>query len=247
MFPLLYQAHYNHYTDDLPFWLELAARQKGPILELGCGTGRVLLFLARAGYLTYGLDKDARMLAVLQNQVDPELAERCHFFRADMSAFHLACQFPLILLPCNTLSTLNADVRRSMLANVHRHLSPGGLFATSLPNPNLLTHLPRRGVTEIEEIFPHPIDGEPVQVSSSWQRNPTHFTTSWHYDHLLPDGRVERVTAQACHEILPVESYVEEVGYTGLTVESLYGDFDHSPYTDQSTHLILLAKVHTEP
>jgi len=243
MLPQLYHAHHSRHSEDLPFWLYLAARQNGPILELGCGTGRVLLALARAGYAVYGLDYDAGMLAFLQTQAGSDPASPCHFFQADMAAFHLARLFALILLPCNTLSALPAEIRRDALERIRQHLPHDGLFAASLPNPALLARLPRRADAEIEEIFPHPVDGEPVQVSSTWQRSAGHFTAAWQYDHLLPDGRVERFAAQVCHTLLPVESYIEEFRVAGLRIEALYGDFDRSPYHENSPQLILLAQA----
>jgi SAM-dependent methyltransferase len=241
MYAQLYQAHHMSHTEDLPFWQKLASRQKGPILELGCGTGRVCIALAHTGYTVYGLDHDAEMLAVLQFQASPEQASRCPVFQADMTAYRLACQFPLILLPCNTLSALAAGARRATLARVYEHLSPHGLFAASLPNLALLRRLPRRVEPEIEEIFPHPIDGEPVQVSSTWQRSAGFFTTFWHYDHLLPDGRVDRFSAQVSHQLLSVDETVGEFRQAGLTIETVYGDFDQSPYTQDAPQLIILA------
>jgi SAM-dependent methyltransferase len=243
MFAELYHAHHSRHSEDLPFWLKLAARQKGSILELGCGTGRVLIALARAGYSTFGLDQDADMLTLLLHQIDPAIAARSYIFQADMAAFHLARQFALIILPCNTLSLLPTETRRSTLARVRQHMSPGGLFAASLPNPAILTHLPRQAEAEIEEIFPHPQNGEPVQVSSTWQRSVDHFTISWHYDHLLPNGYVERLTAQACHTLLSVDSYAGELRQAGLGIESMYGDFDQSPYTENSPNLIIVAQA----
>ena len=245
MLPQLYHAHHSRHSEDLPFWLYLAARQNGPILELGCGTGRVLLALARAGYAVYGLDYDAGMLAFLQTQAGSDPASPCHFFQADMAAFHLDRLFSLILLPCNTLSALPAEIRRDALERIRQHLPHDGLFAGSLPNPALLARLPRQMETETEEIFPHPIDGEPVQVSSIWQRRAEDFTASWHYDHLLPDGRVERFTAQVCHTLLPVEGYADEFRQAGLRIETMYGDFDQSPYTEDSPSCILVAMVGT--
>ena len=103
--------------------------------------------------------------------------------------------------------------------------------------------MPPRGEAEIEEIFPHPVDGEPVQVSSTWQRRAGRFTAAWQYDHLLPDGRVERCAAQVSHELLPVERYAEEFRAAGLSIETQYGDFDRSAYTESSPQLILLARA----
>lgn len=241
MFPLLYHAHHFHYTEDLSFWSGLAQRQGGPILELGCGTGRVLVSLAREGYPVYGLDSDAGMLATLLEYLPPDLTSTCHIFQADMSTFHLARGFPLILLPCNTLSTLSAGERQAMMKCTYRHLQPGGLFATSLPNPAVLAALPERSDPEMEELFPHPLDGEPVQVSSAWERTPDGFIVRWLYDHLLPNGRVDRLDVQAIHTLTSAETYLEELGAAGLTIFSIHGDFDGSPYTPDSPFLLIVA------
>jgi SAM-dependent methyltransferase len=243
LFAQLYHAHHNCHNEDLPFWLELARQQGAPILELGCGTGRVLLSLIRNGLTTFGLDHDVDMLAVLQEQAGSELAPRCPIFLADMGAFRLARQFTLILLPCNTLSTLPLLTRRATLAQVRAHLSPQGLFAASLPNPALLARLAGQAGSEVEDIFPHPIDGEPVQVSSAWLRSERTFTISWYYDHLLPDGRVERFITQVSHELLSVESYFDALHQAGLQIQATFGDFDGSAFTQESPNLIFLAKA----
>ena len=71
LFPSFYHAHHNAFRSDIPFWLDLARRQGSPILELGCGTGRVLIPLAEAGYTVYGLDIDPEMLEFCLQQVPP--------------------------------------------------------------------------------------------------------------------------------------------------------------------------------
>lgn len=241
-FPLLYQAHHSRDTEDLPFWQELAARQGSPLLELGCGTGRVLLPLAQAGYEVYGLDNDPAMLAVLRQNSPTGLYPKLHLIQSDMSAFHLEKHFALILLPCNTLSTLAQPARRAVLEHVAHHLRPGGLFAASLPNPALLRRLPAASDVELEDIFSHPVDGEPVQVSSAWVRQGDLFTLTWHYDHLLPDGRVERLSVWVQHHVAPAETYQAEVGAVGMELRGLYGGFDWSSYDEASSpYLILVA------
>jgi SAM-dependent methyltransferase len=240
-FPQLYHAHHNAHMEDLPFWLGLAARQGDPILELGCGTGRLLLPVARAGYRVYGLDNDASMLAVLKGHLADGLRPLATIWQADMAAFRLAIRFSLILLPCNTFSTLPADACRRTLANAFTHLRPGGLFAASLPNPTLLARLPAQPDPEVEEIFSHPLDGEPVQVSSAWQRNGGWFELDWFYDHLLPDGQVERTRVTVRHRLDSPGSYLKMIEEAGLTLESRYGDFDFSPYKPGSPNLILIA------
>ena len=241
MLASLYHAHHSRHLEDLPFWLELAQQLGDPILELGCGSGRVLLPLARAGYTVIGLERDAGMLTVLRENMEPGLQGRVSLVQGDMAAFGLERRFPLILLPCNTYSALSAEQRQATLDCVRRHLRPLGRFAASLPNPALLQRLPHRAGLEVEESFPHPVDREPVQVSSSWERTSTHFTVHWYYDHLLPDGRVERFTAQVSHALASTETYLAELEAASLRLVECLGDFDRSPYTLRSPSLILLA------
>jgi SAM-dependent methyltransferase len=239
---LLYHAHHTRHSEDIPFWLELAAQAGGPLLELGCGTGRVLLALAQAGHRVTGLDLDAVMLAALRrNWADAGLAG-APVFQADMRSFRLAQPCALILLPCNTLSTLDSPSRQAMLACAAGCLRPDGLFAASLPNPAALRRLRRRGPPDLEDAFPHPLDGEPVQVSSAWERSGQAATFYWHYDHLLPDGRVERSTASSRHSLDPLGAYLGEAQAVGLEPMGLFGDYDRTPFQPASPQAILLAR-----
>ncbi len=245
MLPILYHTHHSLHMEDLPFWLDLVQQAGGPVLELGCGTGRLLLPLAKAGCQVCGLDREHSWLVFLRHHLPGSLNPAPQVFAADMANFHLARRFALILLPCNTLSALSSETRLAMLALACQHLSPGGLFAASLPNPAVLAGLPQQSDVEIEEILPHPVDGEPVQVSSAWQRSADQFTVTWYYDHLLPDGQVERFIAQVHHTLQPVGVYTDELHRAGLVVDTLYGDFNQSPYTENSPSLILLARKAT--
>ncbi len=227
--------------EDLPFWLALAAQAGGPVLELGCGTGRILIPLAQAGFRVIGLDRDRAMLKYLQANAVDQHTSNYFLIQADIDHFCLATQFPLILLPCNTLSTLTAAQRRSCLEGVRRHLLPGGIFATSLPNPVMLEHLPARSESQPEEEFIHPRTGHPVQVSSAWRRTKQLFTVTWHYDHLFPDGTVDRTTVAVAHQRMPLDAYLVDFKAAGLAKSKLYGDYDYSLYSDDSPGLIILA------
>jgi SAM-dependent methyltransferase len=241
LFPRLYHAHHSLHMEDLPFWLHLAQQNSGPILELGCGTGRVLLPLA-AGYPAFGLDLDIRMLRFCAERFDQAGQPGGNLFLADMSQFHLGLRFGLIMLPCNTLSTLAQATLEGMLASVQQHLLPDGIFAASLPNPILLRRLPKRGEAEIEDIFPHPLDSEPVQVSSAWERDELYFNISWRYDHLLPDGQVERLETSIRHQLNPADYYRQMFKANGLNLIEEYGDFDRSAYYQKSDSLIFTAR-----
>lgn len=241
--PLLYHAHHMQHMEDFPFWLNLANRYGDPILELGCGSGRLLLPLAEAGYQVYGLDHHSGMLSLLKDRLGENLRQHTHLCLADLTAFHFGIRFPLILLPCNTFSTLNSTQRKANLARVKEHLQPSGRYAFSLPNPTALESISPEGDPETEDFFLHPIDGEPVQVSSSWSRSKTHFTVYWYYDHLLSDGTIERSTVEVGHELINTQTYLAEIGAAGLEIVEIYGDYDGTAYHDDAPYLILTLTV----
>jgi SAM-dependent methyltransferase len=241
-FPSLYHAHHQAYTEDIPFWLSLARVQGGPILELGCGTGRVLLRLAEEGYTCYGLDHDPAMLALLHESQQASSTRQITTILADMSGFQVLVSFPLIILPCNTYSTLATPLRITTLNHIYQHLAPGGIFAASVPNPGLLAVLETEDQPEMEMFFPHPETQNPVQVSCSIVRESSSVAFHWYYDHLFPDGQVERLAIAIVHQLTSMEQYLQEYHSAGFQVKTIYGDFDCTPYLPDSPNLIIIAQ-----
>jgi SAM-dependent methyltransferase len=241
--PLLVHTHFALDCEDLPFWLDQAQLTGGPILELGCGTGRVSLRLAEAGFTVVGLDHDLTMLAFLKGHMPAEISKRVHLLQADLADFHFSCHFPLILLPCNTLSTLWGARREALFERVAEHLTLGGAFAASIPNPQWLADLPAQVDEEVDETLIHPETGNPLQISSSWEHSAESFSLRWHYDHLLPDGQVERITLETTHVLDRLEEYQAGLEGAGLAIEAVYGDFERSEYTTESPNLILVVRI----
>lgn len=237
----LLHAHHQRYQEDIPFWLDIADQVGSPILELGCGTGRVLQPLAEAGHQVYGLDTDWNALNFLAKTSPPEIHRNLRLLQADLANFHLGIRFRAILLPCNTLSTINADQLVPVFNNIHHHLEPAGIFAASLLNPYLLENLPEDDEPEIEDIYSHPVDGEPVQVTSSWAQSQYTFDLTWHYDHLLPDGSVQRTSVKTSHFPVPLTGYLQALDQAGFKRIDRYGDFAREPHRPHSPHLILVA------
>lgn len=242
MLPLYCDMHFNLQTEDLPFWQALAQQAAGPVLELGCGTGRVLLHLARLGYAVTGVDNDSTMLNFLRERLPNDLPYPPRLLHANMTRLPMVDFYALVLIPCNTFSLLLPENRRAALSEIVRLLSPGGLLAVSIPNPHVLRSLPARGKPEAEEMLRHPQTGNPIQVSSAWQRRGNRFILYWHYDHLLPDGQSERVTATVIHQLDSPEIYLNEVRAAGLQIVATYGDFEHTPFDLESDLLVWVAQ-----
>lgn len=118
------------YAADLPLWEELAERTGGPILELGCGTGRVALHLARRGHEVVGLDHDPELLAVLEQRAEGLPARTV---AADAREFELDREVALALAPTHLLQLLpGGEDRLASLRRIARHLAPGGLLAAAI-------------------------------------------------------------------------------------------------------------------
>ncbi len=237
---LLFHSHQQTYQEDIPFWMEIAARHGSPILELGCGTGRIFFPIALKGYQVFGLDNDYSMLEVLKRDSLLNSMIQLDIIQADAAAFHIAIQFALIIMPCNTFSTFNEKERREILNQVSAHLAPNGAFVASITNPKLLEDLDVQSDNEIEELISHPVTGHPVQVANNWKRYDNIFELNWHYDHLFPDGSVERVIYQINHYIVNTNKYRAEFSDAGLSLNRIFGGFDFSDYQSDSDNLILM-------
>jgi SAM-dependent methyltransferase len=118
------------YSADLPLWEELAGDSDGPILDLGCGTGRVALHLARRGHEVLGLDVDPELIAILNARAEGLPLETV---LADAREFRLDRGVALALAPMQTLQLLDdAADRTTCLRCVAAHLPPGGRFAAAI-------------------------------------------------------------------------------------------------------------------
>jgi SAM-dependent methyltransferase len=239
---LLYHTHHSLEADDLPFWRDWAEQQGGPILELGCGTGRVMLPLAQAGYEIVGVDRDPEMLTFLSDNAIVRQVGEIDIIQADITTLHLNQRFVLVLMPCNTFSTLPAEGQRATVQRAYEHLRSEGLFIVSMPNPQVLRSLPRRGDSQLETTFPHPHSGHPVEVRSEWKRSKKTVTFFWHYDHVLPDGRVERQTISAHHYLRDKDSILETFRQADMNIEAIYGNYDHTAYDKNSPYLIVVSR-----
>jgi SAM-dependent methyltransferase len=116
------------YLEDLELWRELAG--EGPVLDVGCGAGRVALDLAEHGVPVVGLDNDATLLAALRERAAALPVETVC---TDARDFALGRCFPVILAPMQTVQLLGgADGRAAFLRCARAHLEPGGLLALAL-------------------------------------------------------------------------------------------------------------------
>lgn len=130
-----HEVEFGGYAADLATWIGLAAAAPSGTLELGCGTGRVALALARAGHGVSGLDADPELLTALRERARA-LDLEVHTHLADARAFHLGERFGLVAAPMQLAQLFDEAGRRSLLAAAALHLVPGGRAALAIaPHP----------------------------------------------------------------------------------------------------------------
>jgi SAM-dependent methyltransferase len=169
------------YGADLPLWRELAAAQAGPVLDVGAGTGRVALELARAGHAVTALDREPELLAALSERARAA-GLRVETVVADAAGFALDRRFALVIVPMQTIQLL--PERAGFFASAHAALAPGGLLAVAITGAlEGFEGLP-------EELLPHP----DVGAAEGW-RFASQPTAVRKLQHVTRIERVRRTTA----------------------------------------------------
>jgi SAM-dependent methyltransferase len=223
---------------DVAFYFEAARQAEGPVLELGCGTGRVLLPAARAGVSIVGLDLSPHMLDVCRSRLGREPAEvqsRVQLVLADMRDFSLPGSFKLVTIPFRPFQHLTTvDDQLASLAAIRRHLAPDGILIFDIFNPSLdaLVNRPLGQELDVEPEFSTP-DGRRVTrrhktVSHDRFNQVSRFELIYYVRH--PDGREERLVHGFSMRHLFRFEAEHHLARAGFTLRHLYGDFDKSPY-----------------
>ena len=242
-----YDLENADFTEDLDYWLDLAEEHGNPILELGCGTGRVLLNLARRGHAVTGVDNSPEMLARLQAKLaaasGQHLAAAPQIVQAGLEDFELPQRFRLAIMPFNTfMHLLTTEAQLVALERIRRHLAPGGALALDMPNPGEAYAAQEQGLT-LERTF---FDGDrTVQQFSSiaLDRAAQLAHITWNYDATGPDGALQRsIVPLTLRYTFPAEMSLL-LSRAGLALSHLYGDYDRSPFVDGAPRLLVLARA----
>jgi len=223
---------------DVGFFVALARRAGGPVLEVGCGTGRVLIPTARAGVNAVGVDLSAGMLDVCRQKVAAEPVDvqaRVELHEDDMRTFDLGMRFPLVTLPFRGFQhLLTVDDQRAALQRLRAHVVDGGQMVLDVFNPSLPLLGDERWLVQplVEPEFTMP-DGRRVVrsfriIERDYANQVQHVEMS--YAITTPDGATERRADRFALRYLfrfEAEHLLEREGFH---VEAVYCDYDRSPY-----------------
>jgi SAM-dependent methyltransferase len=234
--PELYDLENPDFAPDGPFYLALARQYGGLVLDLGCGTGRITIPLARQGVPITGLDV---MPAMLEHARAKAAGLPITWIEADARTFQLATRFQLILDTGSTLQHLleRAD-HEAVLARVREHLAPHGraVFQTFAPHPSRLVELAEHDWFTYEDHA-----GRAIRVSGSVGYE--------HRSQVFHEDAIRRWRGEAGEEVLRFAPLARRMffpqelelllHYNGFTVVQQLGDWDGGPITNES-HLMIM-------
>jgi SAM-dependent methyltransferase len=243
--PSYYTKTYRGRVEDVRYYADLAIERGGPVLEYGCGNGRIALPMARIGVEVVGIDRSGEMLADLRARLrkeTPEVRRLLAVRRGDMRRARLRRRFPLIICPFNAF--LHLYTRRDVeqfLARVLEHLAPRGefVFDVSMPDPLELARDPRRAFHAPRFRYPS-TDGGPGPM--------VRYAERFDYDRLRqilfvamefePQVGEPWMTPLAHRQFYP-EELAALLHYNGLEITERFGDFFRAPLVPDSATMLL--------
>lgn len=248
-----YDLEHGDIQEDIPTWLDFARAADGPVLDLACGTGRVLLPLAQAGYAVTGVD------------ISPEMLERARAKASSLALHHKPrlllgdvrdldieppTSFGLAIVALNSLMHLaTQEEQRRALACAGAHLVPGGRLVFDLFNPDVVVDEAKDGqlflhcLHYLGDTRSHLLHFQSPRTDRAGQTIQMHN----YYDEIAPDGNVRRTLAPFRLRYLTQAEVRLLVPAAGLELDAVYGDYDLSPFTTDSPRLVVVARRRRGP
>jgi SAM-dependent methyltransferase len=247
----LYDLEYQGYTDDLDFYTQYALLldpdKRLPVLELGCGTGRVLLALAEAGFQVIGVDQSPGMLALLRDKAEAsKLLRRISLEESDMASLSAEGSGGVNMAFCalNTFAYLrDMDQQLAMLRRVRERLVPGGILILDL-TPPFPDYLPPSGGELILQGTYRADDGATVRKLVASRESPSaqSHEIAILYDIEGTDGSLRRVSHDFTLRWTGRYEMELLLAAAGYEVEQIYGSYDLDPFGDTSERMIFVAR-----
>ena len=226
------------------FWLSQAKISGGPILELGCGTGRVTIPVAKKAGGVVGIDRSAEMLGYAQRRARRRaLKGRVSWLRGDIRAlpFRASARFALVMAPYGVLQSLTSESDlRSTLQSVHRVLERGGLFGVDLV-PDLPVWKEYRNRVRFR-------DGrrgsdKRITLIESVRQDRRRKLTIFDQEFIERRGREQRSHRfSLTFRTLSVPQMVRRLEAAGFRIHAVLGDYDGEPWDPRADVWLILAR-----
>ena len=229
---------------DVDFYVEQAKAASGPVLELGCGTGRILVPIARAGGTIAGVDSSSQMLARCKEKLAAEAATvqaRVTLQQRDIRDFALGAKYALIIAPFRVVQQLaRIDDQLRFLVAVARHLAPTGRFIFDVFNPRFDALTSADGVEREDTPELRLPDGRTLRRSARVAR------VRW-IDQVSETELIYYVGDKRYVQAFDMRWYLAAelqhlLARGGFRVRAMYGDFGRGPLADGSPDIVTIAE-----
>ena len=233
---------------DVAFWRRVARGARGRVLELGCGTGRVSLPLAKAGVSIVGIDRSVRMLERLRVRLrasadSTRYGATARIVRGDIRLLPFQPQaFAMALAPYGVLqSLLDDDDLRSTLDSVARVLEPGALFGI-----DLVPDVPNwREYDNKVQLRGRTTGGTSLTLIESVRQDPRRHRTTFEQRYVERKGRTSTEhTFELTFRTLSVRQMTARLVRAGFVVEAVLGDYHGRPWDERADVWVILARRH---
>ena len=242
----VYDQEYSVNKEEILFYMNIAEHTGGPILELGCGTGAILLPLVEKGFTVVGVDSSEFMLNVLKRKIERVNNKnklKITLFKSRMEDFETSHQFNLIIIANNTFLHLNQFEKMHLLKKLPRLLSPEGIAVIDIFNPNrnelLLTDLYyMRGYPVFYKDNMYLVNASTRHVSSEQK-----LIIQKEYHQVSEFGVLNEEPFRTSFELFYLskeqfEKLVKSIGT--LKIQAIYGNYQKARYTEKSQRMIFI-------
>jgi ubiquinone/menaquinone biosynthesis C-methylase UbiE len=229
---------------DVPFWRRAAAAADGPVLELGCGTGRVSLPLARAGVELVGIDRSAPMLDRARKRIlkssNRQAAQSLRLVRGDIRSLPFASgTFRMVIAPYGILQSLirPRDVTAT-LASVARVVARGGTFGI-----DLVPDVPKWREYENRVQLRGRAGGAQLTLIESVRQDPKRHLTTFEQTYIERRGaKTKEHRFDLTFRTLSVRQMTRQLEDAGFQVDAVLGDYRGRAWDDRADVWIIMAK-----
>jgi SAM-dependent methyltransferase len=230
---------------DLPFYVARVEEAGGPVLELGAGTGRVTVVLAKAGFDVTAVELSTAMLDAARDRFDRArgVRGRVRLVRGDMADLRVRGRFRTVLVPFRSFNHLySIDRQLAALRGIRRRLAEGGLAVVDLWNPDPVDLRDMDGKVQVAYERKHAQRGTRVvqrfRVQCDWPAQMAYLDYWW--DEYRGRRRVGRDHAPMRWRWFGRYEFEHLLARAGLRPLRLHGDFDGGPYRESSEDLIFV-------
>jgi ubiquinone/menaquinone biosynthesis C-methylase UbiE len=246
-----YDLVHSSLTADRDYILELAERLGGPVLELGCGTGRLLIPLARTGHAVTGVDNSPAMLNLARRRLEQELPEvktRVELVEADMKSLNLKKKehhFALVLLPYNTLLHFQEDEISQLLRRISRYIQKKGYIFIDVANPFAIDQIEDDPQPTLENTYLEWKTGKSVRQLSQSRLSLTDqcLHTTWIFEVISGSAPGPDLTIVEFDYWYYYPHQLQlRLQQAGFHLEEILGNYDGSAFSQESERLILIAQ-----